>query len=220
MAELTLLRVSESLCQVYDLAPSNMQAIEAPDGKKYTIDYNKIDLLREVISFGLSKVEVKPSSVHGRGVFATRNIKKGELITFYPADVVVFGSKDACVTRAYIPSKRSENDAFFKTQWQDQTYCVSLEGLYSIHGNPNPIYESNHDYLGHFINDGAKPTPDPKSFQIYETVSVLKMNCVFAQIRDLHVAIVAHTDILKDQELFIHYGLHYWKSKFDNDVKK
>ena len=42
---------------------------------------------------------------------------------------------------------------------------------------------------------------------------MLKANCIFHNLKgDLHVAIVTTKDIKKGEELFISYGLGYWKS--------
>ena len=44
--------------------------------------------LSMMLPHGLNKVELNKSSIHGYGVFAKQNISEGELINFYPADIV------------------------------------------------------------------------------------------------------------------------------------
>ena len=44
---------------------------------------SRIDKLR------LNRCRVASSNIHGNGLFATRGIEEGELITFYPGDAVI-----------------------------------------------------------------------------------------------------------------------------------
>ena len=59
------------------------------DNKEYIIDILKLKILSSIFQFELNKVELKKSKIHGYGVFATKNISKDELITFYPGDIVL-----------------------------------------------------------------------------------------------------------------------------------
>jgi len=38
------------------------------------------------------------------------------------------------------------------------------------------------------------------------------MNCIFYNLKDLHIAIIATKDIEFREELFISYGIEYWNS--------
>ena len=54
---------------------------------------NKIDTLRQTLmnnmTFNkLDIVEVRNSKIHGKGVFAKRDIKENEILTFYPIDIL------------------------------------------------------------------------------------------------------------------------------------
>jgi hypothetical protein len=66
--------------------------------------------------------------------------------------------------------------------------------------------------LGHIINDGAKHNSTRKSENIYSKISFLKSNCGFFPLKNnLHVAVIATKDIEPDEELFVSYGITYWR---------
>ena len=73
--------------------------------------------------------------------------------------------------------------------------------------------------MGHFINDGAKSNSTDKSNEIYKTITLLKKNCKFYNLKDLHVAIISTKNIKIGEELFISYGIGYWKSYNKNKLK-
>ena len=188
------------------------------DNKRYLCNFKRMHTLSTMFPHGLNKVELKKSSVHGNGVFAKQNISEGELITFYPADIVKeYPNKDGDVDghiEFRIFSKRFE-EKIGRTDRKNihDAYCYSIDDTYSIVGSP--YFKDDPNYLGHFINDGAKPTSGPKSINIYNKISRMKQNCRFQNLKeDLHVAIVATRDILKGEELFICYNAGYWKSLF------
>eukprot|EP00747_Dinoflagellata_sp_TGD_P044657 gnl/TRDRNA2_/TRDRNA2_143398_c0_seq1.p1 gnl/TRDRNA2_/TRDRNA2_143398_c0~~gnl/TRDRNA2_/TRDRNA2_143398_c0_seq1.p1 ORF type:complete len:220 (-),score=17.47 gnl/TRDRNA2_/TRDRNA2_143398_c0_seq1:107-766(-) len=62
-----------------------------------SFDFKKMMLLTQILPFGLNQVYLKASQVHGQGVFASRNISAGEVVTFYPADIVVYGFTDQSI---------------------------------------------------------------------------------------------------------------------------
>ena len=187
------------------------------DNKRYLCNFKRMQILSIMFPHGLDKVELKNSSVHGNGVFAKQNISEGELITFYPADIVKeYPNKDGDVDghiEFRIFSKRFDKE-FGRTtdkKYINNAYCYNLNDTYSIIGSP--YFKDDPNYLGQFINDGAKPTSDPKSINIYNKISRMKQNCRFQDLKEnLHVAIVATKDILKGEELFICYNAGYWIS--------
>ena len=60
------------------------------NNKDVTVDQLKIQMLTTMLPFKLTNVELKASNVHGRGVFTTRDIHEGDLLTFYPGDICEF----------------------------------------------------------------------------------------------------------------------------------
>lgn len=99
----------------------------------------------------------------------------------------------------------------------DNAYAYSASKNYTIIGDP--MFDSDPNYMGHFINDGAKPGASEKSKQIYEKISYLKHNCKFEHIQhDLQVAMVATKYIKQGEELFTIYGASYWESVLRKQV--
>ena len=90
-------------------------------------------------------------------------------------------------------------------------YCFSWDAHYHFLGHP--MFDTDPTYLGHFVNDAAKPTADPNSHDVYVAVSMSKMNCVFEDLQRLTVAVVASRDIKAGEELFVSYGLGYWSTR-------
>ena len=182
-----------------------------------SVDQLKIQMLTTtILPFKLNKVEIKDSRVHGRGVFATKVIYEGDLVTFYPGDICEFlpnGDRANPHWSGVFPSER------FATHFgrdaikdrRDNAYAYDVSKNYTIIGDP--MFDSDPNYMGHFINDGAKPGTSDKSKPIYETISYLKTNCKFVHVQhDLQVAIVATKDIKPGEELFVMYGVPYWES--------
>jgi len=73
---------------------SKTELLKCPiDNKEYEVDKCKLNFLTKNIPFGLNKVKIGKSKIHGNGIFAQQNILKGELITFYPGDHVGYNPK-------------------------------------------------------------------------------------------------------------------------------
>tara|TARA_R110000868_G_C10864459_1_gene761776 strand:+ start:166 stop:798 length:633 start_codon:yes stop_codon:yes gene_type:complete len=159
------------------------------------------------------KIEIKKSNIHGYGVFATKNIKKNEIITFYPADIII--KKDKIGSKIYTSERYSEKKEENKTltNWKNDgsplnnPYLLNINKEYSIIGDSD--FKDNLNYVGHLINDGAKHNRTEKSKQIYMKIAFLKMNCCYEK-SNTCVYIEAIKDIKKNEELFMAYGIDYW----------
>jgi SET domain-containing protein len=186
------------------------------NNKKYVIDYLKMEYLSSNFEFNLNKVEVKESNIHGVGVFAKQNILSGELITFYPGDIVEYNpNEDRHIPghiTTIIKSKSLENQFPGKTylDLMSNDYAFDINTKYTMMGHP--YFKECMDYVGHLINDGAKSNSTLKSNEIYYKISKIKQNCDFYSLKDLHIAIIATKNINIGEELFIHYGIGYWES--------
>lgn len=182
---------------------------------KIKMDMIKLDIQAMTLPFGLSKVSVRKSKVHGNGVFANSYIRKDELITFYPGDIVRFSPEGSLSAgpRGLIYSKRFEKlKGKIKggCHW-DQQYTFDYNKHYSVCGYKNFINDPN--YLGHMINDGAKHNSTKRAEEIYKKISYLKSNCAFVPLKnELHVAVICLKDIEPGEELFVTYGVGYWRS--------
>jgi SET domain-containing protein len=191
--------------------------------KKHTkyIDHLKLDMLTKRLPFELDNVVIKSSNIHGRGLFANKNINKGDLITFYPADIVEYypnkdGHKDGHIAALFPSVEYAKKYGNQKEKFLN-AYGFMINSEYSIYGHPS--FDNDKNYMGHFINDGAKSDSSEKADKIYTIVSLKKANCEFYILKgDLHVAIIASRDILEGEELFISYGIQYWQSYNKNNI--
>jgi hypothetical protein len=176
--------------------------------------------------FGLKKVQLQSNSVHGRGVFAIKQIKKGEIITCYPADILktmVIDKFDKEVlvtmysTRISNISEMSEEkgwdffaECFFPYAVGNKDENVQICG--------HPKFNDDSNYLGHFINDRffcdfLKITPE-----IYLKLSLARKNSEFLFL-DRHMVVIATQDIDVGSEIFLTYGSNYWKHNLPRQDK-
>jgi len=161
-------------------------------------------------------VEARNSSIHGKGVFATEDIPKNAIITFYPAHAIKKGR--ACII--------NDTDRCFKKNIEKNSrgYSVylSLKNSVELIGNPNNT--SNPLLLGHMINDASKNVFE--GISINETKNLVKFknkcaeyymygskkrNCAFLINKDeTVVCVVASRDINKGEEILTYYDPMYW----------
>ena len=138
------------------------------------------------------------------------------MITFYPGDIASFlPHKDSTQPR---PVSLETYSTRFKNQFEkileeerdniEPDYSYEVDRNYRIIGSPHFTADAN--YLGHFINDGSKLHPSGTSKEYLEE-SLSKSNCGYYHMKDLLVGIVATEDIKKNEELYIPYGIEYWK---------
>jgi hypothetical protein len=166
----------------------------------------------------LRKVKLAPSPIHGNGVFATCDIKQGEIITLFPCHIL---ERQSYKDRKSTGTCTLLSEAVFNAFGQGYT-CASdprlddyrfsfATGNYNIIGHP--ALDDDPSYMGHFINDAAKPTEDMESVQIYINVSMSKRNCVMKTVESFVAAVVAVRDIKAGDEILMTYGADYWTSK-------
>ncbi|KAK1733126.1 hypothetical protein QTG54_016264 [Skeletonema marinoi] len=129
----------------------------------------------------LNRAIVGPSEIEGagRGLFATEDIKEGDVITCYPGDALLceLPSTDEGGEGDPFDLEDDENEAVDEVvlwgrhvpkgdRWDDDTvfdgskssppltsYAVTMSDVYSVMGHPS--LDDNPAYIGHFANDGA-----------------------------------------------------------------
>ena len=158
-----------------------------PKNKKiYNIDRLKIEYLTIILPFKLDKVELKKRKNQTFGVFTKQKILKGELITFYPGDILEYSPDEKENHIVSYTSERFYNQ--YKGTKPDIT-VINDNNIYNINDKYLIIgcsyFNNDPNYLGHFINDRSKP------------------NCYFYNLKDLHIAIVALENIDINEELFL-----------------
>jgi len=185
----------------------------------YQTELKKEELLQLKLGLELDNVYIGKSNIHGNGLFSKKEIKAGDIITFYPGDILVYypdknrDKKDHLV--GYIYSEELKNnkelcEAFNNNKKYYKNYQLTINDTYSIIGIPE--INNNPTYLENFCNDGARGHSE-KDKKIYETVSILKSNAYFKNICDCMMAITAIKDIKKDEEILVTYGHGYWISR-------
>ena len=157
-------------------------------------------------------VELRSSLVHGKGVFATRDIAEGEVVTIYPCHEMLWrphGEPNwvACNGGSVCP---------------DANYASSVD-IFGGHMGAvgDPAKTDDPRYLGHMINEGVKITRLAHA-AIYATLGRRRWNvCVddidgietlqaFNKGFDYNLYVRSIRDIKKDEELFTAYGPEYW----------
>lgn len=196
---------------------------------KVTIDDLKISIILDRFIFPkVGKVYLGKSRIHGRGVFAAKDIKAGELLTFYPADVVVIdpqindknGDKiSICRYSKRLMDKFKDDDKSMTDCTLNTDYQSNINKNWAIVGHISSDDDSN--FLGHFINDGFTGDISQMTEDEYIINSLPLINCfpiIFK--RGLRIAYLALKDIFKGDEITTSYGIDYWKSRENNkDIK-
>lgn len=134
--------------------------------------------------------ELRPSTIHGIGVFATRDIQAGEKCCIYDG-------------------KRLDVEHV-----EDNTYFVSIGGI-NIDGYKTP---RNKIGIAQFINDASAPVYSEENIHYsyaalslgeYFATSFMSSNIDLTREKNMIVAI-ANKNIRSGEELLFSYGLDYW----------
>ena len=159
---------------------------------------------------------VRRSEVHGLGVFATRSLPPGAVLTGYPCHLMAVG-------RAVQQVCDGEVDATPENlQHLADVYSYRLGGTL-LTGLPERYAEQR--LLGHMLNDGClvdvfHGTPldalrdlatHARLLKQYYTNVLRHCNCKFQQdALGLAVYVISTRVIAPDEELLLSYGLPYW----------
>ncbi len=227
-AESLISEVTEQLLYQYKKSV-NTEVYKLLDGSLCNVDAMKLNLLvyqgEEFIA--TPHIRIGESKVHGRGVFATKEIPIGSLVTFYPADLVTyFPNKNQEIEGPKnvvgFESERCKEDVARLT-FQGVRECIedyefTIDEHYAIYGHPK--YDLDVQYLGHFVNDRFKPDGNKITPQMYLHLSSSRANCMFYVFeRGLAVGIVSIATVKEGQELFVTYGKKYWESRCSTQSK-
>ena len=218
----TLDEVEKYINSVYlDNYESYKDEVKCPDGKTYIVDGSKLQSLNGILKFDLDKGYIGKSEIKSaeNGLFAKKDILKGEMVTFYPGDIASYVPNEDKIKHEHVSLETYSQR--FKTQFEknikkerDATammnkYTYDVDTNYRIIGSP--YFRDDTNYMGHFINDGAKLNPTETGKEYLEA-SLLKSNCGYCHMKDLLIGIVATENIKKDDEFYITYGVEYWEN--------
>ena len=154
----------------------------------------------------------------GRGLFASRDILNGELITLYPGDGLLvwnttvgdFGGEVGVMFGSHVQGE--DRNANRVSTDEARSFELKIGPRHSIVADP--LLTSDPAYLGHMINDGAILTRrDNVARQLYSKTTVARHNAAFFVMEGSHFVTVATKRISKDEEIFVSYGEGYWMSR-------
>lgn len=188
-----------------------------------------VGTLKQLNSQIIKSLEVKESSIPGAGlgVFATKNIKAGSIVSFYPAhtlgveheDEFLFVSNDDANREHF---QRNPPDASAYLHATDQPIFNRRSVLADVAPELKdaPVYlDVNPDrqpvspaWVSHYINDGATMKENSVAgVEEYYRNSQTKKNCIHIPFGPSPiVATVATKKIKRGDELFTSYGCVYW----------
>lgn len=186
-------------------------------------------LLEEMFSKEMYTVEVRKSSIHGSGVFATSKILKGDIVTLYPCHIIAY------INQEKKEFKYADLDGNCKESDCDSNYCQFLRqnGNDDVYTIGIPSRTSNRIYLGHMINDSLpvknniNMTPNTSeelgnAYIDYFMLTMNRANCRLIS-KEYYSYFEASKDIEVGEELLACYGYTQWckyeGNKFNNLYK-
>ena len=178
---------------------------------------SKDSILASRLLLDLSCTRVGPSLVAGagRGLFAAKDIQRGDLLTCYPGDILVYSpsteasisSDDKLVWGSHVPeSLRLDDDEVHSSL---NGYILQVTDDSAILGLPS--MDNDMAYAGHFANDGAQPPLGESQIASYVIASNDLSNAMHVPLEDCHMATVATRDIKEGNEVLVTYGPEYWR---------
>lgn len=158
----------------------------------------------------------------GNGVFASRDIEGGELITLYPGDAVLMqdstAEEDAAAPVGVMFGNHvnlRDRNTIGVTTHQARSYEMEINKFTSIVADPSIDIEGC-AYMGHVCNDGsALHAFDPVSREIYTTATAESCNAEHIVMEGAHMGTIATKAIKQGEEIFVSYGQGYWLSRSD-----
>ena len=211
--------IYEAYLQNYESLAKEYKA--SLDGASYAVDGAKLQCLSTILELNVDKCYVGKSMLEnaGNGLFAKTDLLEGQVVTFYPADIASYvpngdaDKPDHVSIESYSQRFETQFGRTVKTG-EEKTefltdYAYDIDKNYRIMGSPH--FKDNPNYLGHFINDGNRLGVEEDD-ETYLASSSLKANSIFYHIKDLLIAIVATKDIQQGDEIYIKYGVGYWKN--------
>lgn len=222
-----LLELQQELLQDENLSP--------PHNDLSREEYSRQSILkRRIPNLDNGKnIQIGASTIPGggRGLFSTRSIQAGEVITCYPGDALVVTMSEnnddadddiaaySLVWGSHVPPNWRFTDDFKLWNSRDNDddyspwtgYVVQVCDTYSVLGLPH--LDIDLTYAGHFANDSCRAL-SPKDLSRYVLKSQERANAQHQQVMGLHVATVATRAIEPGEEIFVTYGPDYWRDQW------
>ena len=167
---------------------------------------HKINVIMSLTNKNIEKdsnnIEIKDSLIHGKGIFAKKDLPKNLLITQYPINFLIDTTENNAVILC--PDLYDSNN--FQASLKkciDYSLNIDIPDLnkkYLLVGDPN--YCKNHNLIGHLFNDKAVVGLDRKTYN-------QQLNNCYIQNTEIYTA----REIKKGEELSFSYGENYWYHK-------
>ena len=148
--------------------------------------------------------EVRPSKIHGHGVFAVQDIPAFTYLTMYPCDGFGFTSMDGEAFMGWWGAT-PKDDVSYRQNIRHKG-MTKLTTLTSLHITGNPQLKDDPHFIGHMINDGAT-CRRKETMAIYQHMSLMKANAVFDPFLN---ALFSYKIIRAGEEVLTSYGPEYW----------
>ena len=160
----------------------------------------------------LFPVEVRDSPFHGKGVFVTKDVECGQLLTLYPPDAFAFAQPAEGGREWFHVSPDIEHDVeeVFEAL---HAYAFSLgtSGGVHVHIVGLPRLCNDPAYMAHFAND---PVGDARSEREYLARVAKRGNAYLTGLQcGLCIALFARKRIRAGEEVLVPYAYDYWKMR-------
>tara|TARA_Y100000591_G_scaffold332829_2_gene371784 strand:- start:140 stop:1039 length:900 start_codon:yes stop_codon:yes gene_type:complete len=165
-------------------------------------------LSKNVCPTGLCNVRVGYSQRHGQGVFAQRNLCRGDLITLHPCHYMsldIPGTGSVWIETNPCVPKVTELISKLLYHYSASVYgtCISVAADPSM-----PVCPAA---CAHLINDGATMENNSARDRCkYMRESHMAQNCHLVPLAGVSIAAVASRDIQRNEEIYTSYGWLYW----------
>lgn len=183
--------------------------------KRTMIEKLHIHNLRQPFPMKHNFVEVLDSELGGKGVFATSDIKKGNIVTYYPMYAYLDHTNKQLMSFDDVLSD-DEIKHFANGSNEIYDHGITISKNITIFGHPDKYDDKR--LIGHMFNDIVGNTFDSIEtdkdisngiIRYYTTIS--KNNCIIKLDQQYGVIyIIATYDINKGEELTVPYGAKYW----------
>jgi len=173
-----------------------------------------IELIK-LLNIKNNTIEVRPSPIHGNGIFATKKINNGQIITFYDLHCIrLYHGKNNDYIQSYVfENPKNTNGIQFEAS---DDYEIIVNNHISIFNDPT--YYVNSVFLGHIVNDSTSLLIKDKKLSYIEFRNKIMRyflqsnNNAMIKCNDDNSLryIVAIRDIEINEEILVSYSPNYW----------
>ena len=158
----------------------------------------------QLFDFGCyESVKVEKSSIHGNGLFASRRILFGEIITIYPSSIIRFGKAE----NEHVFTMGTYTKMLDKYAFNIRTLLRCYEQPMQILPNAERCEQPRAGQMGHLVNAA---NTDTGLLSIFDE----RINCIPVPIlAGTCIAMIAKRHIDEGSEILTHYAMNYdWSS--------